>query len=214
MDARWARSERRGYADALAAAGPLAPTRCAGWSTRDLAAHTVIRDSRPDAMPGIVVPVLAGWTQRVQQDVATWPWQQLLDRVRSGPPWWSPVRLAPIDAATNTVEMFVHHEDVRRAQPGWTPRSLPAAEADALWHTVTRSARLALRGCPVGVWLQRDPGRAPRRGHGSDPSVTLWGPSPEIVLAVYGRSRNQAEVLGEPDAVAAFRSWRYADAPD
>ena len=29
----------------------------------------------------------------------------------------------PIDTLANTVEFFVHHEDVRRAQAGWTPRS-------------------------------------------------------------------------------------------
>ena len=44
--------ERRRFADELLAVGPDAPTLCTGWAARDLAAHVVLRDRRPDAMPG------------------------------------------------------------------------------------------------------------------------------------------------------------------
>lgn len=35
-------------------AGPDAPTLGAGWKTRDLAAHLVVRESRPDAAAGVI----------------------------------------------------------------------------------------------------------------------------------------------------------------
>ena len=48
----------------------------------------------------------------------------LVERVRNGPPRWSPMALPPLDRALNTLEYFVHHEDIRRAAPGWVPREL------------------------------------------------------------------------------------------
>ena len=58
--------ERAALADLLVELGPDAPTLCAGWDTRDLAAHLAVRERRPDATPGVAVPALAGWTERVQ----------------------------------------------------------------------------------------------------------------------------------------------------
>ena len=37
----------------------------------------------------------------------------------------SPFALPGVDKLLNTTEYVVHHEDVRRAQPGWEPRALP-----------------------------------------------------------------------------------------
>ena len=54
--------ERRALADLLGELGPDAPTCCEGWTTAHLAAHLVVRDRRPDAMPGYaleMVPRLA-----------------------------------------------------------------------------------------------------------------------------------------------------------
>ena len=45
---RFVQSERKALADLLAALGPDAPTLCTGWETRDLAAHIVLRERRPD----------------------------------------------------------------------------------------------------------------------------------------------------------------------
>lgn len=35
--------------------------------------------------------------------------------------WYSVMHPGPIDRAANTLEYFVHHEDVRRAIDGWEP---------------------------------------------------------------------------------------------
>jgi uncharacterized protein (TIGR03083 family) len=44
-----ARAERAALCDLFDEVGPDAPTLCAGWTTRDLAAHLVIRERRADA---------------------------------------------------------------------------------------------------------------------------------------------------------------------
>ena len=61
---RHAQSERLQLCDELDRLGPDAPTLCEGWDTRDLAAHLVIREGRPDLAVGTVVPFLSGRLER------------------------------------------------------------------------------------------------------------------------------------------------------
>jgi uncharacterized protein (TIGR03085 family) len=131
--ASFSQRERWALCDLLSELGPDVPTLCAGWRSADLAAHLVTRDHRPDAVPGMVVRLgaLTAWTDRVQQGLRdTLTWDALVARARSGPPPW----LKPFDQGMNTVEYFVHHEDLRRAQPGWEPRSLPPTDEAVLWR--------------------------------------------------------------------------------
>src|SRR5690606_1115855 len=121
-------AERAALADLLAELGPDAPTLCEGWTTRDLAAHLVLRGSRLAAAGGILLPALSGRTRRVQAAVAARPWETLVEQVRRRPPLF----IGPLDEPANRTEYFVHHEDVRRAQPGWQPRELPASVTAAL----------------------------------------------------------------------------------
>ena len=65
-----AQSERRLLCDLFAEVGPDAPTLCGDWSTRDLAAHLVMRERRPDGAVGIVFPPAAGYADRVQASIA------------------------------------------------------------------------------------------------------------------------------------------------
>jgi uncharacterized protein (TIGR03085 family) len=126
-----AKRERSALVDTLRSVGPDAPTLCAGWSTRDLAAHLVVRERRLDATPGIAIGFLAGYTAKVQAHTArSTSWIDLVAMVEAGPPLYSPFRL--LDAVANLGEMFIHHEDVRRAVDGWQPRALDEATATAL----------------------------------------------------------------------------------
>lgn len=127
------RGERRRLADLLAAAGPDAPTLCTGWRTRELAAHLLVREGRPDAAPGIQLPLFAGWTARVQAGYARRPYTELLARFRQGPPRLSPFVLPGVDELANTVEYFVHAEDVRRAV-AWEPQAVDPELAELLWR--------------------------------------------------------------------------------
>ena len=143
-----AQRERAALVETLRSVGPDAPTLCEGWKTRDLAAHLVIRERRPDAAPGILIPFFASHTAKVQDEVAgRTDWDELVDKVASGPPAYSPLKL--LDPVANVAEMFIHHEDVRRAQPGWEPRVLEPALASSLRRTLSLMARLTLAKVPA-----------------------------------------------------------------
>ncbi len=185
--------------------GPDAPTLCEGWTTRDLAAHLVVRERRPDAAPGILIPQLAGYTDRVQRAAAeSTDWDDLLDQIAAGPPLWSPFRL--IDPIANMDEMFIHHEDVRRAQNGWKPRELDSQTKQGLSRALSLMARLTLGKVPAHIRL-RTPDGAEVAAFGNGPELTVTGDVGELTMFVAGRERAQltfsdAQVL---DAVRAAR---------
>ena len=182
--------------------GPDAPTLCDGWTTRDLAAHLVIREYRPDAAAGILIPLFADHTAKVQNDVAgQTDWEALLDKVASGPPVYSPLKL--LDPVANIGEMFIHHEDVRRAQSSWTPRVLEPALAKSLRRTLPLMARMTLGKVPGRVAL-RTPGGKTVLIAGSGPAITGTGAPEELLLFSVGRHA-QVEIDGDASAVQAVR---------
>jgi uncharacterized protein (TIGR03085 family) len=197
-----AQRERLLLADLLESAGPAAPTLCEGWTTRDLAAHVVVRERRSDAAVGQLVPQLAARLERIRQEFAQKPYQELIQLIRTGPPRLSPFALKQIDEAANTVEFYVHAEDVRRAQPDWSPREVDPVFADALWSRLERSARLLGRKAPVGLVLRRPDGRT-AVAHKGLPVVTVTGEPGELTLFAFGRTEAaQVEAEGDKDAVA------------
>jgi len=203
--------ERTALADLLVELGPDAPTLCEGWDTRDLAAHLVVRERRPDATPGVAVPALAGWTERVQSGYAERPYDELVELVRSGPGRLSAFALPGMDKFFNTTEYVVHHEDVRRAQPGWAPRELPHAVQDALWRAVRTRAPLAFRSVATGVVLRRsDAARSSVVAAKGEPAATVTGEPLELLLYSFGRRDHAVvEVGGDPEAVAALAATRH-----
>src|SRR5688572_6061173 len=129
--------ERTDLAELLATLGPDASTCCAGWTTAHLAAHLVVRDRRPDALAGYAVEAaghggpFVAWAHHAEDRLrTTTPYAEVVARVRSGPPAWLPMAWPPVASAINTTEFAIHHEDVRRAQPDWTPRALARADQD------------------------------------------------------------------------------------
>jgi uncharacterized protein (TIGR03085 family) len=192
----YSREERLALCALLDKTGPDAPTLCEGWTTGDLAAHLVLRERRPDAAAGVIGGPLAGYTARVQQRIrARTPFADLVRTIRSGPPRLSVMALPGVDERANGVEFFVHHEDVRRAAPGWEPRALSDGESDMLWQRL-RMARFMLRKAPVGVELARDDidagvnpdGTAYRiTAKNATPAVTVIGSPAELTMWVMGR---------------------------
>jgi uncharacterized protein (TIGR03085 family) len=220
----YARDERLELCAALDAAGPREPTLCAGWTTLDLAAHLVLREHRPDAAAGIPGGPLASYTRSVQRKIAAkTPFTRLVQMVREGPPLLSPMRIPGADERANTVEFFVHHEDVRRASPGWEPRQLDPGLSAALWRSL-RMSRFVLRKVPVGIELVRDDEPGPVPGGSGEaaapvrltvrartPVVTVTGPPAELTLWALGRgTAAQVRLDGSEPALAALRSaaWR------
>jgi uncharacterized protein (TIGR03085 family) len=204
----FARRERLALRDALRATGPDGPTLCEGWTTRDLAAHIVVREHAPIGALGIWAGPLAGYTAKVQAEIAGQDWETLLEQVAAPPPLWHPARYSRrIEAAFDDSEMFIHHEDVRRGDGLARPREFSAEDQQALWRVLLGPGRLAYRKSPVGIVVEV-PGHAPRTLHDrGDRVVTLRGDAGEVLLASYGRGRAaDVDVDGDPDDIAALRA--------
>lgn len=167
----------------------------------------VVREARPDASAGIMIKPLEWWTERVQADAAKKPYADLVNRVRSGPPRLSVFALPGVDAMANTMEYFVHHEDVRRAQPDWQPRDLSDEVRLEVWDRLKASKRMLFHSSPVPVVLQPTdlPDfelRQPPRG-----SIVLRGPVAELVMHAYGREAvRDVQILGDPVDVEAYQA--------
>ncbi|MFI9077907.1 TIGR03085 family metal-binding protein [Streptomyces sioyaensis] len=198
-----AKRERLLLADLLESAGPEAPTLCENWSARDLAAHVVVRERRADAAAGVLVKPLAARLQRVQAEFAAKPYEELIQLIRTGPPRMSPFALKQLDEASNTVEFYVHTEDVRRAQPDWSARELDPVFADALWSRLERMARVLGRKSPVGLVLRRPDGRT-AVAHRGTPVVTVVGEPGELTMFAFGR-QEAADVALDGDKEAIDR---------
>lgn len=216
----YAQDERLAVCALLDKVGPDSPTLCAGWRTEDLAAHLVLRERRPDAALGVMGGPLAGRTRKLQSRLSDrTPFPRLVEQIRTGPPRMSLFGIPGLDARGNTVEYFVHHEDVRRAQPGWEPRDLDEGLSDLLWRSL-KMARLMLRKAPVGVELVRDgdprpggPAAAPIRitAKARAPMVTVTGTPAELTMWAFGRASSaRVRIDGAAPDVAALTStsWR------
>jgi uncharacterized protein (TIGR03085 family) len=199
---RFALAERLALADLMARTGPDAPTLCGEWTVRDLAAHLVLRERRPDAAGGILLKRLAGHTARVQQKIAAREFSQLLAQVRK--PAWPPF----VDEAFNLSEMFVHQEDVRRTAPGWEPRALPSPLQDALWRQVRRRVPFVLRRFRAVVHVEA-PGFGTATGGKGGPRVYVRGEPGELLIFLFGRQTHSlATVDGDPTLADRLRRAR------
>jgi uncharacterized protein (TIGR03085 family) len=201
-----AQRERAALVETMRSVGPDAPTLCGDWTARDLAAHLVVRERRLDATPGIAIPFLAGYTDKVQRQVAaSAEWGELLDKIASGPPLYSPFKL--LDPVANMGEMFIHHEDVRRAQTGWEPRQLDGTTVKALGRGLPIMARLTLAKAPARVSLRTQAGKT-LATVGRGPELTVTGEPQELLLFISGRDAVRLEFDGETAAIDAVRASR------
>jgi uncharacterized protein (TIGR03085 family) len=172
--------ERAALSDLFDALGPDAPTLLEGWLTGDLLAHLLVRERRPDAAGGILVPFLAARTERVMAEIRrSTSFPDMVKTFRAGPPKWSPWAIPVIGDRGNTVEFYVHHEDVRRAQPDWEPRPDNPEIEDALWRVLKVMGKVLYRkGLGAASRQPRDRGRAVARpeGDGQGPLPQVAGP--------------------------------------
>ncbi|MGZ4450356.1 MAG: TIGR03085 family metal-binding protein [Nocardioides sp.] len=199
-----ARRERDALCDTALAVGEAAPTLCGDWTAKQLVEHLLVRERDPLGAAGIVVPALAGLTDAAMARTGRRDFAVLVERLRR--PGLTPYALPGLEEALNTVEYVVHHEDLLRAQPDWSPRTLAPGDLDAVW----RGARVAGRGLvrPAGVpvrAVRSDTGASTTLRRGDDP-VVVTGPPVEVLLFLFGRDRlRDLELTGPPDRVAALR---------
>ena len=185
--------ERAELADLFESLGPDAPTCCAGWTTAHLATHLVVRDRRPDALPGYGLEEIglggpaASWAHRLEDRLRrSTPYAEVVARFRAGPPIWSALAWPVVAQKLNVAEFAIHHEDVRRAQQGWEPRILPRKVQDGLWSIAVVFARRPAASRDGGLVLRRSdvPGMQKHVGKGD---TTVEGEPMELLLWAAGR---------------------------
>lgn len=183
----FARRERAALVDLLADLGPGAATLCTGWTTHDLAAHLVVRDRQPAALPGLVLPPLHPITERLEARARRRPYDDLVRRLRASGPVWAP---GPLQDVVDLHEWFVHHEDVRRvADP--SPRRLGRQDEDALWARLQVLGR-GLLGTGRRTRLQTPAAQELAVGV-RGPERVVRGRPGELLLWAFGR-RDVADV--------------------
>ncbi|MEV8371980.1 TIGR03085 family metal-binding protein [Kribbella sp. NPDC056861] len=208
----YSKVERLALCDLFDQLGPDQPTLCDGWNTHDLAVHLYVRESDPIAGPGIMIPALADTTaKRSAQTKAKYSFTELVDKVRNGPPTFSIYSFPGLGHNLNTTEYFVHHEDVRRAQPDFTVRELPVAQQKGLWGAVKLGAKAMTRKAPTGIVLRLPNGtEAVAKKPTEAGSVTLTGEAAELVLFCFGRqSVAKVELDGTPGAVERLQAASF-----
>ena len=201
----WAAHERAELVAALEELGPDAPTLCEGWLTKDMAAHVYVRERRPDAALGVLpLGPLSAYTDRVMKSVlAAQGYDGLLSKLREPAPI---LRALHIDEAINTVEFFVHTEDVRR--PNKMPeREMPEEFERKIGRRMAQQGRMSFRRVGARVRLVPTVGEPVEFGKG--PLVEVHGKPSELLLLAFNRKADaKVEYTGDADAIEALRSSR------
>jgi uncharacterized protein (TIGR03085 family) len=103
----------------------------------------------------------------------------------------------------NTVEYFIHVEDIRRAQPDWEPRALSPEMADALWSRVGPGGMAKKVAATIEV---ASPGREAKKS-GSGPDVVIEGDPGEHTMFAAGRQgAARVEITGDADLARQLRT--------
>ncbi|MFB4300923.1 TIGR03085 family metal-binding protein [Actinomadura sp. NTSP31] len=201
--------ERAQLADLFDELGPRAPTLLVPWTTRDMAAHLVLRENDSLAGPGLVLPgAWSRFAERRQTALASHDFTALVATLRSGPPPGF-FRIGWVRRVPNLIEFFVHHEDVRRAN-GRAPRTTEPAMDQALWHCLTRVPWFLarrLRGAGLELhWAGTTSTVRARRGR---PTARITGLPGELLLYLFGRKdAADVQVDGPAAAVQAVQRAR------
>jgi uncharacterized protein (TIGR03085 family) len=188
--------------------GPQAGTLCEGWDAHHLVAHLVVREGTPLGIVTLLRPTVGD--EEVERVVHERAFASLVDEIRGGPPRMSVFGTPVTDKAGNGLEYFIHHEDVRRARPGFEMRELPTWAQDELWGGVGFMSRRLFRKAPVGVALKRTDTGELKVAAKKTRTVVVEGLPSELALFGYGRgSVASVEMTGEPADVAALRAARF-----
>lgn len=203
-------AERQAMADLMVTLGPDAPTLCEGWTTADLAAHLVVREGSILSAAGIMVPAFASRTRAAMDKLLrTHGFLGVIGLLRTGPAGLSPWRIPAFNQAGNLLEFFVHHEDVRRAQPDWDTRELSTEFENMLWSRIRGASRLLFRRSAVGVLLARSSDGATVRACNGEPVAVVEGRPSELMLYSFGRKHvAEVDLRGPETATETIRHTR------
>jgi uncharacterized protein (TIGR03085 family) len=103
----------------------------------------------------------------------------------------------------NTVEFFIHVEDVRRAQVDWEPRSLSQEMADALWSRLGPGGMAKKVAATI---VLASPGLPEKEG-GTGRRVVVTGDPGELTMFGAGRQgAAKVEITGDAELAAQLRT--------
>lgn len=178
-------SERAELAASFAELGPEAPTILPGWDAEDLLEHLVLRESAPHLILGPRLPgPLGDRAREARERRREESWERRVEAFRAGPGPLSPA--GRLDALSGQAELLIHHEDLRRAQPGWEPRP-PAAERDrSAWRALGLMAPLAMKVPADVTFVSPLGGRRIGSRHAAG-SLRVHGEPLDLLLWVTGR---------------------------
>jgi uncharacterized protein (TIGR03085 family) len=202
-----ARRERQALCDLALTLDPSAPTLCGDWDLASLLAHLIVRERRLLGASGIMVPALAGVTERAMAKESARGVPAMVALLRKPP--LTPYSLPVVERYTQTLEYVVHHEDIRRAQPGWEPRELPVEDVEELWTLVSKSGSYLGRNLEVPTRIARSdrPEESARFSKGDGDPVVVTGPVVELVMWAFGRTALREVTLDGPaDALARLEA--------
>ncbi|MEV0285443.1 TIGR03085 family metal-binding protein [Kribbella sp. NPDC050820] len=208
----YSRVERLALCDLFDQLGPDQPTLCEGWDTYDLAVHLYVREADPLAGPGIMIPALSDTTEkRMARAKAQYSFSEVVDKVRNGPPKVSIYAVPKFGPQLNFTEYFVHHEDVRRAQPSYDIRTLPGGQQAGLWKAVRLAAKSMTRKAPSGLILRLPDGRTSVAKKPTElGSVTVTGEPSELVMFCFGRQQvADVQLEGDAETVERIRTASF-----
>ena len=203
-----AKRERVAISQLLRKLGPDAPTLCEGWNSFDLLVHLVSRETRPDAAIGLVVPALSSYTSKVAQDIKSRGFENLITEFEHGPKRTSFFALPGVDNLANSFEFLIHHEDLLRGQPDYSPRTLDEDDKKLIWKRFTQSGKLLMRKAKVGIIAQSDQGTYTIKSGNS--CVTMKGEVIDLLLFAYGRKAHvNVEFEGEESAIRILKETKF-----
>jgi uncharacterized protein (TIGR03085 family) len=182
---------------------------CAGWDTHHLAAHLVAREGSPLGVVTALMKRQSG-DDVVERVVGERDLDSLVQQLRGGPPRLSLFGAGVTDRMFNAVEYYVHHEDVRRATPGFTIRPLPDWAQDQIWKALGLTLGGLMRKAPVGAAIRRSDTGEMRMAAKKPGTVVVVGPPTELAMFVNGRG-NVADVTldGAPDDIVALQAAHF-----
>lgn len=197
-------AERGALAKTLHAVGPDAPTLAGYWTAADIAAHIVSLDRLHGVPTFLGRALVSRWAFRLD-DVAGRFSDASIRSTRRKPFDWAVARLnqqpprlllRPSVATVGLFEVYVHHEDIRRASDPPPARPTP----DELLEVVPWLLRYQRTKLPSAVKLCVRPHGASELAVGQGPEAVVEGPTSEIVLWLAGRRRVAGVALLGDDA--------------
>ena len=142
-------------------------------------------------------------TEKETSKVKARPYTEVVNEWAAGPPVW----IKPFDAAMNTAEHFIHHEDVRRGGGEVRPRDFSRTVNAQLLALAKRFGAMTLRKAQAPVILTPpdlppvtlgDKAGVAQRG---DDVVRVSGAPGELLLWVSGRNAAEIELTGALEAL-------------